>query len=302
MTLFAPYLDPALLAAARAAAAAGVPAALQPLLDRYRAALAGLGNDGAYKRFEPATAALQDELMARFGGDAFAAAHALLMTEAIGDFGRHAPREGYPASIVAQFEGSFARILRKIAAADWTGYAGPDDRLWKDFGLAYQRVFPAAAWVVTPDTGYHRRFLLRGGLRQFLAGLPYIRGNEHWVTGNLNEFEKHRFNEAGFRELVRLVADLLKARPHLNGMFLGASWLYSPELPRISPRLDFHRRLALPGGARIFFMSKGGADSMALVASQTRRQAFAEGRYRPDDYILIWRRDALIAWADAQPA
>lgn len=302
MKPIAPHIDPALLDAARVAAAAAMPVALQPLLDRYRPALAGLGNDGAYKRFPPAAAVVQDELLERFDGDAFAAAHAVLMIEAMTDFARHAPPEGYPASIMTEFERSFARMLRKIAAADWTGYAGPDDRLWKDFGLAYQRVFPASAWVVTPDTGYHRRFLVRGGLRQLLEGLPYARGNAHWLTCNLNEFEKHRFNEAGFRELVRLVADVLKARPHLNGLFLGASWLYSPELPKISPRLDFHRRLALPGGARIFFMSKGGADSMALVASETRRQAFADGRYRPDDYILIWRRDALIAWADAQAA
>lgn len=302
MKAIVPHIDPALLDAARVAAATAVPAATRPLLDRYRPTLAGLGNDGVYKRFPPAAAALQNEMLEQHGGDSFAAVHAVLMVEAIADFAGHAPAEGYPDSIIAEFEGSFARILRKIAATDWIGYAGPDDRLWKDFGLAYQRVFPASAWVVTPDTAYHRRFLVRGGLRQLLAGLPYARGNAHWLTCNLNEFEKHRFNEAGFRELIRLIADVLKARPRLNGLFLGASWLYSPELPRISPRLDFHRRLALPGGARIFFMSKGGADSMALVASETRRQAFADGRYRPDDHILIWRRDALIAWADAQQA
>lgn len=298
----APHIDPALLDAARAAAEAALPPACRPLLDRYRRTLGAIGGDGSYKRFPPAAAALQDDLLAGFGGEAFAAAHAVLMVEAIADFAARAPAEGYPPSIVAEFDRVLARILRKIAAADWSGYAGPDDRLWKDFGVALQRVFPASAWVVTPDAGYDRGFLLKGGIGQFLTALPYMRGNDHWLTCNLNEFEKQFFNEAGFRALVRLLADVLKARPKLNGLFLGASWLYSPVLPRISPRLDFHRRLALPGGARIFFVQPGGADSMALVASETRRQAFADGRYRPDDYILIWRRDALIAWADAQQA
>ncbi len=298
----APHIDPALLDAARNVAAAAMPADLGPLLDRYRRSLAAIGGDGSYKRFPAAAVVLQEELLARFGGDAFAAAHAALMVEAIADFAARAPAEGYPAAILTEFERVFARILAKIAAADWTGYAGPDDRLWKDFGLALQRVFPASAWVVTPDAGYDRGFLLKGGIGQFLTALPYMRGNDHWLTCNLNEFEKHRFNEAGFRDLVRLLADVLRARPRLNGLFLGASWLYSPMLPTISPRLDFHRRLALPGGARIFFVQPGGADSMALIASETRRRAFAEGRYRPDDYILIWRRGALIAWADAQKA
>ncbi|MDO9487354.1 MAG: hypothetical protein Q7J32_03195 [Sphingomonadaceae bacterium] len=302
MAVAAPQTEPLLVESARAAAAAASPPALQPLLDRYRLALATVGNDGSYKRFPPAAAALQDEMLDAFGGTAFAAAHAGLMVEAIADFAGHAPPDPYPPSIIAEFERAFARILHKIAAADWTGYAGRDDRLWKDFGLARQRVFPASAWVVTPDAGYDRGFLLKGGLGQFLTALPYMRGNDHWLTCNLNEFEKHRFNEAGFRELIRLLADVLRVRPRLSGLFLGASWLYSPVLPRISPRLDFHRRLALPGGARIFFVQPGGADSMALIASETRRQAFADGRYRPDDYILIWRRDALIAWADAQAA
>ncbi len=298
----APHIESPLLETARGVATAGLPEELRPLLDRYRQSLVSIGNDGSYKRFPPAAASLQDEILAIAGGEVFAAAHATLMVEAIADFAGHAPTEGYPPSIVAEFERSLTRILRKIAAADWTDYSAPGDRLWKDFGLACQRVFPASAWVVTPGAGYDRGFLTKGGLGQFLTALPYMRGNDHWLTCNLNEYEKHRFNETGFRELIRLLADVLKARPKLNGLFLGASWLYSPVLPTISPRLDFHRRLALPGGARIFFARAGGADSMALHASETRRKAFAEGRYRPDDYILIWRRDALIAWADAQPS
>lgn len=297
----APHLDASLAAAARDRAAAALPPAMQPLVARYRQALAGIGNDGSYKRFPPAAAALQDEMLDH-GGEPFAAAHALLMVEAMLDFAAHAPAEGYPPSVIAEFEGAYARMLRKIAAGDWSGYAAPEDRLWKDLGLALQRVFPAAAWVVTPDAGFDRGFLRKGGLRQAIAALPYMRGNDHWLTCNLNEFEKQRFNEAGFRHMIRLLADVLRARPRLNGLFLGASWLYSPVLPTISPRLDFHRRLALPGGARIFFVREGGADSMALIASETRRQAYAEGRYRPDDYILIWRRRRLIAWADAQQA
>lgn len=247
-----PLIDAALFAQAREAATGATPPAAIPLLDAYRDALGAICSDGSYKRFPPSARALQNEILSRFGGEGFAAVHATLMLEAIMDFRGCAPPEGYPPSIIGEFEQSFSRILRKIATADWTGYAGPEDRLWKDFGLAFHRVFPASAWVVTPDAGYDRGFLLRGGLRQFLAALPYMRGNDHWLTCNLNEFEKHRFNEAGFRDLVRLLADVLKERPHLNGLFLGASWLYSPGLPRISPRLDFHRRLALPGGARIF--------------------------------------------------
>lgn len=279
-----------------------MPDGLRDGLAPYREMLASIAGDGSYKRFPPAAVAFQEDMLARYGGDAFAAAHGLLMAEAIADFDARRPAEGYPPSIIAEFERWHARILGKVAARDWGGYAGLEDGLWKDLGVAYQRVFPASAWVVTPDAGYDRGFLTKGGARQWLTALPYMRGNAHWLTCNLSNFETARFNEAGFRHLVRLLADVLVARPRLNGLFLGASWLYSPELPKISPHLDFHRRLALPGGAHIFFVKPGGADSMALYTSETRRRAFAEGRYRPDDYILIWRRGPLIAWADAQQA
>jgi hypothetical protein len=296
----APVLDfEARLADAKATVREALTPALVPLLGRYRAEIAHATREVPYRWFPAAVRALQAELLG-LGGEAFAAAHAALMVESIADFDRIAPAAGYPASIRAEFDRVYARILGKIASADWTGYAGDDDRLWKDFGLARQRLLPVEAWAASPNAAYQRGFLLAAGLQQFLAALPFMRGNRGWVTCHLNEFEKDRFNEAGFRSMVKMVADLLRARPELNGLFLGASWLYSPELPTISPRLDFHRRLALPAGARIFFVSKGGADSLALAASETRRRAFAEGRYRPDNYILLWRRADLLAWADAQ--
>jgi hypothetical protein len=224
------------------------------------------------------------------------------MIDAIQRFERLVPSGGYPPTILAEFGRSHSRLLAKIAAGDWAGYGGLDDRLWKDLGIARQRLVPVSAWVANVGAGYSRGFAFAAGPRQFIAALPYLKSNRNWVTCHLNMFEKHRFNEAGFREMVRLVADLLKARPAVSGLFLGASWLYSPQLPLISPHLDFHRRIVLPAGGAIFFSRKGGPDSMALRASETRRRAYLEGRYDPDDYLLIWPRDKLIAWADAQAA
>jgi|GEM_PF-3674581 len=295
-------LDARLLADARTTVWEATTPSLVPLIADYRRAVEAMPRFASYKAFDDAALAVQGDILRRFGGNGFAIAHAALMIEAIQAFRENVAASGHPRAIVDEFDRTFARIVAKIADAEWTGYDAPADRLWKDFATARGRLVPAAAWGLDVGAAYGRGFLLRGGPRQFLGALRFARGNRHWVTGHLNEYEKHRFNEAGFRSMARLVAGLLETRPDLNGLFLGPSWLYSPQLAEISPRLDFHRRLALPAGARAFFSHPGGADSLALVASETRRRAFAEGRYRPDNYILIWRRDDLLAWVRSQPS
>lgn len=41
----------------------------------------------------------------------------------------------------------------------------------------------------------------------------------------------------------------------------------------------------------------GESTAMALARSKERQDAYAEGRYRPRLYMLIWPRSALLRWS-----
>jgi hypothetical protein len=92
-----------------------------------------------------------------------------------------------------------------------------------------------------------------------------------------------------------MVAEMLERHEEIKGMF-GASWFYDPQLENISPRLMYLQKIPLAGGAQMFYM---GADRTgnALAKSKTRLKLYEEGRYRPQEYMLVWPRKELMAWA-----
>lgn len=290
-----------LIAAARAAATAAFPPALAPTLAILRTELAAADRDSHYQSFSEAARMAQAELLAA-GGPAYAAAHALLMIEAIDGFGERVPAEGYPASIRDRFDLSYARILGKIAAADWSGYDQPGDLLWKDLGLAWQRLVPGGARVIEPVAHLPRSLLWRGGVGQGLRALRLLAGGTGpYLKLHTHAYELDEFNAEGWEALMRRIADLLRQRPRHKGVFVGG-WLYDPQLPAVTPRLGFHRALTLPNGAETFFYQRDGAESYAFATSETRRRLFEQGKYTPEQHILVWRRAPLLAWADAQPS
>lgn len=295
--------DPTLIETARAAATAAIPPEATASLSALRSGIEALRPPSYYQSFTPMVSIAQGVLLG-ISPVAFAAAHALIIVEAVAAFDARQPEGGYPLSILARFRSSYERILMKIAAADWDGYDRPGGLLWKDLGLATQRLMPGGARTVEPEAWLPRSLLWRGGPSQAVraARLFLTHGHGPYLNLHTHDYELGDFSEAGWRDLMLRLADLLRQRPHLKGMFIGGGWMYDPNLPKVSPRLGYHLGLTVPNGGETFFYAVDGADSLAFFKSETRRRLHAEGKYQPELHILVWRRERLIAWADTQKA
>jgi hypothetical protein len=110
----------------------------------------------------------------------------------------------------------------------------------------------------------------------------------------------HAFNPAGWRKAYLLLAELLQWNPSLRGV-LGGGWYCDPEMRRVSPHLTYIREIAAEGGA-LFMRGPISEDDIksATVAPGARREAFLAGNYRPANYVMIWPRKDVLAWARTQ--
>lgn len=297
-----PIADPTLIAGARAALAGRARAVIGDFnVAAYIRELDAQPPYTGYQVFSSAVRAQWDELLSRHGGEGFAIAQSAVMVDAIARFEERFPPDGYPESILACFRRSYARVLGKISLLDLAGYDQPRDLMFKDLGICRQTLMPGGARVIEPMAAFPRSILVRGGLRQFFEASRFLlldaRGNAPFFNLHTHDFELNDFNEAGWTRLFLRIADLLKSRPYMKGVFVGGGWLYDPKLPLVSPRLGYHLGLTLPNGARSFFYEYDSEKSYAFAKSETRRRLYEEGTYRPALHVLIWPRKQLLAWA-----
>jgi hypothetical protein len=123
-------------------------------------------------------------------------------------------------------------------------------------------------------------------------------GARPWAEIHLDVRALDLFSADGFRWSYRQIAELLRGRSDLAGLY-GASWLYDPRLAAISPGLAFVRRTAEDGGARIMRLRTDPVQTAFAVARSPARRALVEtGAWRPACYAMYWRAQDLIAWAD----
>jgi hypothetical protein len=123
-------------------------------------------------------------------------------------------------------------------------------------------------------------------------------GARPWAELHLDIRALDAFNAQGFRESYHRIAELLRIRTDLAGLY-GASWLYDPRLAAVSPGLAFVRRSAEDGGARIVRLKVDPVQTaFAVTRSPTRRSLVERGAYRPACYAMYWTSADLIAWAD----
>lgn len=257
----------------------------------YRAApLTGYGRLGA-----EAEAHLQ-ALAARLSPEDFRDLMAQAMLFGIAHF--WAGRPELPAEVLREVRRAHDRIERCVAAGGNPAWQVPRDILRKDLAAAFGRAIPVSAWLVT-RTRPSRRILAAGGVADRLKAIafagPQLLPGGDWLTANFHPAEREHFNRAGFETLARGMAALAAADPSLRGITLGPSWLNDPALARISPRLAW-RQAWRARGARTYFQSWEGAESWALKASASRREAYAAGRYRPAKHLLLWPRAAILRW------
>jgi hypothetical protein len=204
---------------------------------------------------------------------------------------------GLHAEFALHYADAFNRILDQVDKD--AGFADlTKDSFLKDLWLARLVMIPAFAQVWWPHSGLSAKSVLRAG--PAAAAYVFLRcgGRRPYLEGHTHDpVAKAYWNEAGWREALRLAALALPALPRACGIF-GTAWFYDPAIKEISPRIAFAQDLQVGEGAHRFRIgSNEAAIANATLTSAERRNRYRDGQYLPTDYAIIWsRRDLLAAY------
>lgn len=245
----------------------------------------------SYNRVPPAAEALLSRLPEKVRSPWLAA----LMLRHIERFEESFAATGMDGEFELHYTDAFQRILDQIEQDP--GFATlSSDSFRKDLWLTRVVMIPAFAQVWWPHSGLSAKAVVGAGPRA--AAHVFIRcgGRAPFLEGHTHDpVAKAYWNEAGWREALRLAALALPALPSARGIF-GTAWFYDPRVKEISPRISFAQDLQVGRGA---FQMKIGSneDSIrnATLTSAERRNRYNEGSYLPTDYALIWSRKDLVA-------
>lgn len=227
---------------------------------------------------------------------------ALLLDAADSDFSLGLAPVKLPPSIAAEYCAGIARVREACLEAPDAFFSIDNDLFVKDLAVCLGQLLPAGARLVDLHSGLPRRLLLLQG-----ASLPSVLGF-FWLAGGFNPwFETHvdprnlsEFSEPGLVRMYLRVATVLEVNPQVLGVF-GGSWFYDPCLEELSPHLAYLQNLPRQHGAELLRgTTTPGTIGSALVKSRRRREAYEQGRYRPQNYFLVWPRRALLDWARVQ--
>lgn len=219
----------------------------------------------------------------------------------------HAPqrlsRARTPASVLPYTAAAFSRILDDVEREPDAPRSLENDVFLKDLGICSLEMFPCVAQVVNKNAGVPRK----------VAARNFFRATSHLLSlGLRTNFRFKRFfaihthtpmlegfTPEGWDLCYLLIADLLKQYPDHQGM-MGASWFYDPMLGDISPRLSYLREAPLSGGALLLRVGQSPGDvANATATSELRRKLYQSGKYHPTSWLLVWHRDHLLPWAEA---
>lgn len=207
-----------------------------------------------------------------------------------------------PASILALYPNAFGRLADFLKRAGNDPYDLTGEFFCKDIrfvlGLSIPNgtcVFDMISQIALPSvilSGFRSRSVA-GILRYFLAGGP-----KPWFRAHIDSRYLTEVNEQGWDNFFLRLAELLERRKDIRG-YVGTTWLYDPQVPKISPRLSYWQKYPGNGGA---FLLKHGTQSSdikhALKTSETRRRLYKEGKYTPTCYSMVWPRKELIGWVE----
>ena len=176
-------------------------------------------------------------------------------------------------------------------------YAFPSDFFVKDYRFVTALSVPCGAQVTDLDDGIGPKTALLLA-RQLGIGAAVSAYRARWFRVHTESRYLDEFNEPGWTECYREVADLLKLHPHIRGM-AATSWFYDPQLSAISPRLAYLPDLPMQYGARRVAHGTTEFDiKSATATSPTRRELYEQGKYTPVCHSILWDRDDMIRWAD----
>jgi hypothetical protein len=171
-------------------------------------------------------------------------------------------------------------------------------------GCATLTRFPAGQldWEVS---GLPRSYLLRLPFwdvpRVAWAVLRQLRGLRPCFTAHMGVRRYPLlFVEAENHRAYHRMAQSMALQPEVRGLLMAA-WFHSPETIRVSPHLAWTNRTPLAHGAILTDLGPASPDDGFLTGSPDRQRLFEAGAYRPTVGLIIWPRQALLAWAAAHP-
>jgi acyl-CoA synthetase (AMP-forming)/AMP-acid ligase II/NAD(P)-dependent dehydrogenase (short-subunit alcohol dehydrogenase family)/acyl carrier protein len=195
----------------------------------------------------------------------------------------------------------FQDLLKDLEGSD-SYFQIDSEPFLKDLAVTNGRMVPTGgAWVVERSGLERRRFLLSNpgqAAHRALFYLHRVRSFKPLYQLHMTTRFAHRFSEETRRDAFIRIAELMRESPEIRGLF-AVSWYLDPALKTISPELSYLQELPEQNGARIYPLGQAQNARDALTGSAHRTELYREGRYRPQDAILIWPRKALLAWADA---
>jgi hypothetical protein len=92
------------------------------------------------------------------------------------------------------------------------------------------------------------------------------------------------------------MARSMALQPEIKGL-MTASWLHSPDTFAVSPHLKWLNDVFLQSGGYVFPLGPADIDSGVLHRSPERQQAYEAGTFRPTEALVVWPREAMLAWA-----
>jgi hypothetical protein len=227
---------------------------------------------------------------------------ALLLTGSIGAIADRARAIRLPPAVAAQVCAQTDRILRQVAAKGFIYLNLTNDAYLKDLGICRLQIYPCVAAVADPHGALWGRLLLsagpQGALRLLMRAISDGGARSPYLEIHLHKPLLAGFNPDGWNKAYLLLAEILRWNPRLLGV-LGGGWFCDPAMRTVSPELCYLRDTPAAGGA--FFIRRPTHPEDIENATTTpspRRQAYLEGRYKPEFHVMIWSRNDLLKWAE----
>ena len=186
------------------------------------------------------------------------------------------------------------RLLNFIRHEVGQDYIYPNELFVKDYRFVTALTLPFGAQVVDLQSHIGPKTALRLMRRHPIGGPADLLSP--WFRVHTEGRYLDEFNDAGWRECYRRIAEMLLLHPQIRGM-VATSWFYDPQLGEVSPRLGYLREYPTLHGAELVAHGTSAFDIQSATAtSPTRRDLFETGKYTPVCHSLLWHRSDLMQW------
>ena len=275
-------------------------------MTRYMSHLHASAPSGSYHSVSPLIGEMCVSIAKGWGEAALDSYHRLLLVNLLMDLSNRKYPLALPPLIEELYAFEFRRIISELDTNSFGFYLFPNDLFCKDLGLCRLKLVPVGSQLIEIGSGISRQILFKGKMRQFIKGIRFFsfqaRGFFPYFQIHLDNRKAAEFNEHERTLCYLNIAEILKLNEYVKGL-IGGSWFYDPQLERVSPRLTYLRKLPLDNGGQVFFDgSNMQALENALHKSPTRRKLYESGQYHPANYLMVWPRRELMAWAESYQA